>query len=286
MIDISVSNLCHVDIRICSGCRVSDLGFRLLFMSTIYTPEEIASLREGGKRLARILRMLGERSVPGVSTAELDAYAEELIRAGGDTPSFKDYAPVWGGPAYPAALCASVNEVVVHGVPRDDALLKEGDIIGLDLGLTHDGLVSDSAITVAVGDIPEETKRLMRVTEEAMYAGIAAAKAGARVGDIGHAIETVVEGAGFHVMEELGGHGVGHHVHEAPVIPNFGTPGKGPLLHEGQVLAIEVMTGVGTGQGRTLKDGFTFITRDKSLSAHFEHTIVVTEKGGEVMTRE
>ncbi|NTV44613.1 MAG: type I methionyl aminopeptidase [Candidatus Yonathbacteria bacterium] len=255
-------------------------------MSTIYTPEEIASLREGGKRLARILALLAERAIPGVSTAELDRYAEELIRAGGDTPSFKDYAPVWGGPTYPAALCASVNEVIVHGIPSESCVLKEGDIIGLDLGLTHDGLVSDSAITVAVGAIAPETQRLMDVTEKAMYAGIAAAKAGARVGDIGSVIEEIVLAGGFHIIEELAGHGVGHHVHEDPIIPNFGTPGKGPLLREGQVLAIEVMTGVSTGHGRQLKDGFTFITRDKSLSAHFEHTLVVTADGGEVMTKE
>ena len=253
---------------------------------TIYTQKEIVSLREGGKRLARILSLLAERSVPGVSTAELDAYAEELIRAGGDIPSFKDYAPVWGGPAYPAALCASVNKEVVHGVPRTDRILEEGDIIGLDLGLTHDGLVSDSAITVAVGEIPAETQRLMDVTKEATYAGIKAAITGGHVGDIGHAVERVVKKAGFFVMRDLAGHGVGHHVHEAPIIPNFGNRGRGQLLHEGQVLAIEVMTGAGTGDGRTLKDKFTYVTKDGSMSAHFEHTIVVTDTGGEVLTKE
>lgn len=255
-------------------------------MSTIYTQQEIESLREGSKRLAHILRLLAERVAPGVSTAELNVYAEELIRAGEDVPSFKDYVPVWGGPVYPAALCASVNDEVVHGIPRAEKILNDGDIIGLDLGLTHDGLVSDSAITVAVGEVPVETKRLMDVTREATDAGIKAAQAGARVGDVGYAIQMVVEGAGFHVMKELGGHGVGHHVHEDPIIPNYGTPGKGKLLHAGQVLAIEVMTGVGTGYGRTLKDKFTFVTCDRSLSAHFEHTIVVTDTGGEILSKE
>lgn len=252
----------------------------------IYSPQEIEILREGGARLARVLRLVSERAKPGVSAAELDSYAEELIRDAGDEPAFKGYKPDPKGPAYPAALCVSVNNVIVHGIPWREVVLQEGDIVSLDCGVTHNGLITDSAITVAVGEVSEEAQRLMSITEEALMRAIARATAGNRIGDIASIIDTTVSGAGFGVIEELAGHGVGHVVHEDPVIPNVGKAGTGQMIKEGQVLAIEVMTALSTRHGDLLDDEFTFVTDDGSLSSHAEHTIVVTQEGGEILSKE
>ncbi len=252
----------------------------------VYSPQEIEMLREGGARLARVLRLVSEKVVPGVSASELDNYAEELIREAGDTPAFKGYKPDPSGPAYPATLCVSINNVIVHGIPWRDVIVKEGDIVSLDCGITHNGLITDSAVTVPVGEVSSEAKKLMIATEDALTHAIARATAGNRIGDIASIIDDTVSAAGFGVIEELAGHGVGHHVHEAPVIPNVGKAGTGQVLREGQVLAIEVMSAVSTRHGDLLDDDFTFVTDDGSLSSHAEHTIVVTPHGGEILSKE
>lgn len=252
----------------------------------VYSPQEIEILREGGARLARVLRLVSEKVVPGVSAMELDSYAEELIREAGDEPAFKGYKPDPQGPAYPATLCVSVNNVIVHGIPWREVVFKEGDIVSLDCGVTHGGLVTDSAITVPVGKITEEAQKLMVATEDALAHAIARACSGNRIGDIASIIDKTVSTAGFGVIEELAGHGVGHVVHEEPVIPNVGKEGTGPVIQEGQVLAIEVMSALSTRHGDLLDDDFTFVTDDGSLSSHAEHTIVVTPEGGEILSKE
>jgi methionyl aminopeptidase len=252
----------------------------------VYSPQEIEILREGGARLARLLRLVSERVAPGVSAAELDTYAEELIREMGDEPAFKGYKPDPQGPAYPAALCVSVNNVIVHGIPWRETIIQEGDIVSLDCGITHNGLITDSAITVPVGEVSEEAQKLMVATEDALIHAIARARTGNRIGDIASIIDETVSAAGFGVIEELAGHGVGHVVHEEPVIPNVGKEGTGPMIKEGQVLAIEVMSALSTRHGDLLDDGFTFVTSDGSLSSHAEHTIVVTPQGGEILSKE
>ena len=252
-------------------------------MSTIYTKEEIASLREGGKRLATVLHEVAKMVRPGVRSIELDKAAERLIRQYGDTPSFLHYKPEGARFPYPNSLCVSINNEVVHGIP-DDTILEEGDIVGLDLGLTHNGLVADMAITVPVGTIDAGAKKLVDATREALSVGIAAARGGARVGDIGHAIETFAKPYGYGVIEVLGGHGVGHKVHEDPYIANVGRKGTGPILKPGQVLALEPMLNEGTKEVYLDDDGYTFETADGKRSAHFEHTILITENGPEILT--
>ncbi|MBC8465188.1 MAG: type I methionyl aminopeptidase [Parcubacteria group bacterium] len=252
----------------------------------VYSPQEIETLRECGARLARVLRLVSEKVAPGVSAFDLDSYAEELIREAGDEPAFKGYKPNPKGPAYPATLCVSVNEKIVHGIPWRDVIVKEGDIVSLDCGITHNGLITDSAITVPVGEVSEEAEKLMIITENALTHAIARATAGNRIGDIASVVDETVSAAGFGVIEELAGHGVGHVVHEEPVIPNVGKAGTGQVLKEGQVLAIEVMSAASTRHGTLLDDGFTFVTDDDSLSSHAEHTIVVTPHGGEILSKE
>lgn len=246
---------------------------------------ERANLIEGGKRLANILQALKERVSPGVSAAELDDSAEAMIRDGGDTPAFLGYTPEGAARPYPAALCVSINDEIVHGIPNESAkVLKGGDIVGLDLGLTHNGIIVDAAITVAVGQVNEESKKLMWATEAALAAGIAAAKVGGHMGDISHAIQKEIEGAGFTVVKELGGHGVGGGVHEEPFISNFGRPGTGEELVEGMVLALEPISSAGKAAVKVAPDGYTFRTKDGSRSAHFEHTILLEKGGATVMT--
>lgn len=246
---------------------------------------ERANLIEGGRRLAAVLKALRAKVAPGVTAEELDDLAEALIRDGGDEPCFLGYTPEGGQRPYPAALCVSINDEVVHGIPNESTkVLKEGDIVGLDLGLTHGGIIVDSAITVAVGAIRDETKALMRATEDALTAGIRAAVPGNHVGDIGHAIQEVIEGAGFKVVKELGGHGVGDHVHEEPFIPNYGRPGEGELLLEGMVLALEPIASAGKAAVIVAPDGYTFRTKDGSKSAHFEHTILLEKGGARIIT--
>jgi len=214
---------------------------------------------------------------PGVSTADLDAAAEAKVRAAGAEPAFKGYR------GYPATLCASVNEQVVHGIPSR-RVLAAGDIVSLDMGVRLNGYYGDSAVTVAVGPVSEEVTRLLRVTQEALQAGIAQVKVGGRISDIGHAIQRFVEGEGFSVVREFVGHGIGAALHEEPQIANYGEPGRGPRLAEGMTLAIEPMVNMGKPAVKVLADGWTAVTKDGSLSAHFEHTVAVTNNGPDVLT--
>ncbi len=252
-------------------------------MIIIKTSEEIEILREGGKRLGAILSKVAKKVAPGISTKELDQYAEELIRVGGDEPAFLDYKPDGADYPYPASLCVSVNNEVVHGIPTN-RILKEGDIVALDLGLKHKGLFTDHAITVPVGKVSKKYAELIQVTKEALYAGIAEARGGGRVGDIGHAIEKFVKPYGYGIVRVMSGHGVGRAIHEDPYIPNFGKKGTGVELKAGMVIAIEPMLNIGTEEVIFDDDGYTIRTADGSRSAHFEHTILITEKEPEILT--
>lgn len=250
----------------------------------IKTPKEIELLREGGKRLATILAKVGGKVAPGVSTLELDQYAESLIRAGGDEPAFKGYKPGGHGRPYPASLCTSVNTEVVHGIPSKDVILKEGDIISIDLGIKHKGLFTDHAITVPVGKISTKAEKLLTVTRDAMLKGIAQAFPGNRVGDIGFAIESHIRPHHYGIVRTFSGHGVGREIHEDPFIPNYGKKGKGELLKVGMVIAIEPMCTLGTDDVVVSNDGYTVKTADLSLAAHFEHTVYIGENGPEILT--
>jgi methionyl aminopeptidase len=250
----------------------------------IKTPEEIEKLREGGKHLASILYKIKERVVPGVSTLDLDIYAEKLIRDVGDEPAFLNYKPEGALTPFPASLCVSVNDEVVHGIPNKERILKEGDIVALDLGLKHKGLFTDMAITVPVGDISSGNKMLLNVTKRALQVGIDTAKAGNTVGDIGYAIESFVKPYKYGIVEVLAGHGVGRYIHEDPYIPNFGKKGKGAKLAKGMVIAIEPMLNNGTQNVILEEDGYTFRTTDGKKSAHFEHTILITDSKPEILT--
>lgn len=254
-------------------------------MAIINTKQEKNIARESGKRLAVVLSKIIKRVASGVTPRELDEYAERLIREGGDTPAFLGYKPSGARMPYPATLCVSVNGDVVHGIPNE-APLQEGDIVSLDIGLTHKGFVTDMARSVLVGDADVKAKKLIAVTQEALKCGIAAARAGNYVGDIGFAIESYVKKNKFSVVKELGGHGVGRNVHEDPYIPNFGKKGMGALLLEGMVLAIEPIINEGSPDVYLDKDGYTFKTRDGKRSAHFEDTILITKNGSEVLTIE
>lgn len=253
-------------------------------MAKFKTKEEIANLRISGQRLAFVLQEVKKSIKPGISTLELDTLAEKLIRDGGDTPPFKNYTPHGARSPFPAALCVSVNDEIVHGIPSKDRILQEGDIVSIDLGVTHNGMITDAALTVAVGDVSHEIEALIADTERSLYEGIKAAKVGGRIGDISAAIERVGNKGGYGIVRELGGHGVGHAVHEEPYVPNYGSKGTGPLLKPGMVLAIEPMFMLGEEDIRLMPDGYTIVTHDGSISAHFEHTIVITEDGVEVVT--
>jgi methionyl aminopeptidase len=241
-------------------------------MIILKTPAEIAVMAEASRVVAEALVIVRQAVCPGVSTEELDRIAEEAIRARGAVPAFKGYRN------YPKTLCASVNEQVVHGIPSKRKL-KEGDIIGLDLGAIVGGFYGDSAVTVVVGRIPEETAKLVRMTEEALYLGIKQAVVGNRLTDISNAVQQHVESAGFSVVTEFVGHGIGRQLHEEPQVPNYGKPGQGPRLQPGMVLAIEPMVNMGRSAVRVLEDRWTAVTVDGSLSAHFEHTIAVQPSG-------
>ncbi|MCI0542230.1 type I methionyl aminopeptidase [bacterium] len=257
--------------------------------SFIKTKEEIAILRECGRRLARALDVVLSAVRPGVSTKELDEIAEKEIRSKGDEPAFLHYKPWDAAKPYPATLCVSVNDEIVHGIPKQEHILKEGDIIGLDIGMKHQGLITDMARTVPVGKISKEAQRLLDTTREALEVGIAAAKGGGHVGDIGYDIEKFVKRDGhakYGIIRELGGHSVGHKVHEEPFIPNFGSKkGVGVKLKPDMVIAIEPMLVLGKPGIYLDQDGFTYRTRDHSLSAHFEHTILITEGKAEILTK-
>lgn len=235
-------------------------------------------MRAANALVADVLEELRRTVVPGVTTAELDAMAESLVRQGGAVPAFKGYR------GYPSTLCVSVNEEVVHGIPSSRQL-QEGDIASLDMGVLLDGFYGDSAITVAVGRIADRAADLLRVTEEALYRAIDRVRVGSRISDLGHAVQQHVEAHGFSVVREFVGHGIGASLHEEPQIPNYGEPGRGPRLAEGMVLAIEPMVNMGKPGVKILADGWTAVTRDASLSAHFEHTVAVTANGPEILTR-
>lgn len=252
----------------------------------VRTEAERDTLIEAGRRLGVILEAVGTLVTPGVSTEVLEREAIRLIEEGGDKPAFLDYTPEGARRPYPASLCVSVNEEVVHGIPNEDPrTLKEGDIVALDLGLIHDGIVVDSAITVPVGKVAKEAYALMAATQNALEAAIAAAVPGARVGDISHATGSAFKGTGFSVVKMLGGHGVGKHVHEEPFIANDGHPGTGPEIVAGMVLALEPIANAGRASVQLAPDGYTYRTKDGSISAHFEHTILVEEGGTVVVTR-
>ncbi len=246
-------------------------------MVTIKTPEEIKIIAEGGKILASVLKELEKMVKPGVTTLELDKATEALILSAGGKPAFKGYA------GFPYSLCASVNENIVHGFPSG-YVLKEGDIIKLDLGVLYKGFNTDMASTVAVGKVPFEVKRLMDVTKKSLRLGIKKAKVGNTIGDIGNTIQRFVEDQGFGVVRDLCGHGIGKEVHEDPKIPNFGKRGTGEKLVEGMVICIEPMVTIGDYNLRKSDDGYGYATKDNSLSAHFEHTIAITEKGPKILT--
>lgn len=258
-------------------------------MITIKTKEEIEILREGGRRLATVLYKVRDMVAPGVSTKELDTYAEKLIREMGDEPAFLNYRPQGARLPFPAALCVSVNEEVVHGIPSPRRILKEGDIVSIDLGVKHKGLFTDMAMTVPVGKVSGGNIKLIETTEKALKAGIAAARAGNTTGDIGHAIEHFARSQKssqrYGIVEVLAGHGVGRAIHEDPFIPNFGKAGTGTKLTPGMVIAIEPMLNLGTKHVVLDRDEWTFRTQDGKRSAHFEHTILITENGPEILTK-
>jgi methionyl aminopeptidase len=240
--------------------------------------QEIARMEVANRIVAEILEGLKERIRPGVETRELDELAEEMSRQRQVVPAFKGYR------GYPRSLCVSVNEEIVHGIPGPRRL-KAGDVVSLDFGVRYDGYFGDAAITVAVGDVSPKAKALMAATEQALYAGIAQFQVGRRLSDISHAVQTVVEGAGFAVVREFVGHGIGRSLHEDPQLPNYGPPGKGPVLQAGMTLAIEPMTAAGSFEIRILADGWTAVTRDGSLAAHYEHTVALTENGAMILSR-
>jgi methionyl aminopeptidase len=250
----------------------------------VRTAEQRASAIEAGKRLGMVLEQVSNAVIPGITTAELDALAERLIRAGGDEPCFKGYTPEGATRPYPAALCVSVNDEVVHGIPSD-RVLKEGDIVSLDLGLTHDGIIMDSALTVPVGRASERDEMLMLSTQQALEVAIDAARAGARVGDIEEATEKAFDGTSFKPVRELGGHGVGDYVHEPPFIANAGHAGTGEEIEEGMLLALEPIANDGKAAVQLGSDGYTYRTKDGSRSAHFEHTVLIEKNGPLVLTR-
>jgi methionyl aminopeptidase len=239
---------------------------------------EIERLREANQFVAQVLAALEAAVAPGVTTLDLDRLAERLIRAGGAEPAFKGYR------GYPATLCASINEEVVHGIPSSTRVLREGDIVSLDVGVKLGGYYGDSAVTVPVGQVPARTAELLRVTREALDRAIGQVRVGGRLSDLGHAVQQWAEAHGFSVVREFVGHGIGERLHEEPQIPNYGQPGRGPKLSEGMVLAIEPMIAMGRPETRVLGDSWTAVTKDGSLAAHFEHAVAVTAAGPLILT--
>ena len=240
--------------------------------------QEIAKMEVANRIVAEILEGVKEKVKPGVETRELDELAEDLCRQHKVQPAFKGYR------GYPRSICVSVNEEVVHGIPGPRRL-KAGDLVSLDFGVKYDGYYGDAAISVGVGEVDPKARALMAVTEQSLYAGIAEVKAGNHLSDISHAVQTVVEEAGFGVIREFVGHGIGRSLHEDPQIPNFGPPHRGPALQVGMTFAIEPMTSMGSWQVRILKDGWTAVTQDGSWAAHFEHSVALTENGVLILSR-
>jgi len=256
-------------------------------MTLIKTEEEIELLRKGGHILAKILKELVAYIEPGMSTRDINDYSLKLAEEYGVETVLLGYAPDFADKPYPAALCTSVNDTVQHGVPSEGEILHEGDIINLDMSIGYEGMIVDSGVTVAIGEIDKNSRKLIDVTREALALGIKQAKPGNRIGDISHAIQTFVESRGFSIVEELCGHGVGHKVHEDPQIPNYGKAGTGPEIVVGNVLAIEPIVNIGA-KGVIFDDegdGYSVFTADGSRSAHFEHTVAITENGPDIMTK-
>jgi len=241
------------------------------------TPQEIAVMRESNQIVAKILSELKAMVRPGVRTRDLDAYAEARARELGAVPAFKGYR------GYPGSLCTSVNEEIIHGIPSE-RVLRDGDIIGLDFGVLYEGFYGDAAVTVPVGDIGPQARRLIAVAEAAFTKGIEQMKKGNRISDISHAIQEYVESEGFSVIRSFVGHGIGHSQHEEPQVPNFGPPGRGPKIKEGLTLSIEPMIAAGDWEEEILEDGWTAVTKDRSLSAHYEHTVAMTARGVEILS--
>lgn len=248
-------------------------------MILIKSKREIELMREAGHILDQTRKMLEPHIKPGVSTYQLDILAENFIREQGAIPSFKGYND------FPASICTSVNEEVVHGIPSRKRILKNGDILSLDIGVTYKGYVADSAWTYPVGEVSVEVQKLLEVTEKALFVGLEAVKPGNHVGDIGHAIETFVKPYGYGIVEEFTGHGVGSSMHEDPYVPNFGKPKTGAILKSGMTICVEPMLNLGTKNVKILSDNWTTVTLDKKASAHYEHTIVVTESGYEILSK-
>jgi len=250
-------------------------------MITIKNNSEIAKMRESNRIVGLLLHKLGDIIKPGISTYDIDKFANELIRNESGKAAFKGYS-VPGLPPFPAAVCSSVNSCIVHGIPSKKKILNEGDIIGIDVGVYKDGYYGDAAKTFQVGEISEQAVALMAVTREALKRGISQARDGARVGDISHAIGSYVMSQGYFVADNLTGHGIGTSLHEDPIVPNIGVKGKGPRLKKGMTIAIEPMVNIGTN--RVIENGWEFLVADGSLSAHFEHTILITENEAELLT--
>lgn len=256
-------------------------------MITKKTPEEIEILKEAGEILAKILKELAKEAVPGTTTLDIDDRAMELVEEYGVDPILLGYHPTFASYPYPAAVCVSVNNCVQHGIPSETVVLQEGDVVNIDMSIAHKGMVVDSGLTVGVGEISDEARKLLACTQEALAVGIKAAKPGNHIGDISAAIQQFVESRGFSVVEVLCGHGVGYEVHEDPTIPNFGKAGTGPKIEVGHVYAIEPIVNIGKpdvffdDEG----DGYSVYTEDDSWSAHFEHTVAITEKGPVIMTK-
>jgi methionyl aminopeptidase len=240
--------------------------------------DELGKMRDAGRLVGEVLTELIGLVAPGITTSELDDVAERRIRKAGASPAFKGYH------GYPATICASINEEVIHGIPSGRRVLNEGDVISIDVGASLDGYYGDSAVTLAVGQVSEDAATLLRVTEESLYKAIERVRPGGRISDIGHAVQQHVEAYGFSVVREFVGHGIGQRMHEEPQVPNYGEPGRGPRLSEGMVLAIEPMVNAGKPAVKVLADGWTAVTRDGSLSAHFEHTVAVTADGPWILT--
>jgi len=252
----------------------------------IKSEKDLSVLRESGARLAKIMDELVSMVDVGVSTDTLDERARNLARAGGDKPAFLGYQPHGAGRPYPATLCTSVNEQVVHGIPNEDPyVFQNGDVVTLDMGLIHEGFITDMAFTVGVGEIDKDAQRLIAAAREALSAAISVARAGNTTGDIGNAVETVAQKYGFSVSRELGGHGVGEQVHEEPFIPNFGIQGQGTELVKGMVLAIEPIIIEGEGNIELEDDGYTYCTKDGSRATQFEHTVLVTDRDPKILTK-
>jgi methionyl aminopeptidase len=249
---------------------------------SLKSPREIEIMRRANVIVAEVLEELKSHVVPGVTTLELDALAEELTLKKKAVPAFKGYSVA--GRVYPCSLCASVNEEIVHGIPSKRAL-REGDIIGLDYGVIYEGYYGDSAITVGVGRVSEEAQRLMDVTREALYKGIEQLRDGKRLGDLGSVIQRTAEGAGYSVVRAFVGHGIGKRLHEEPPVPNYGDPERGLRLREGMVLAIEPMVNAGGYEVEIKEDGWTAVTKDGSLAAHFEHSVAITKNGPYILSQ-